>query len=109
MHDNITKVAERGERLDALQDKTGELHHSRKRVLMDRHSCCVCSRFQERSEPSQEADVVSLITAADTLTLQVEGPPHEDSDRCRSRHPLYRHHRSYRPCVSLGALCKSRS
>lgn len=25
MHDNITKVAERGERLDALQDKTGEL------------------------------------------------------------------------------------
>lgn len=25
MHDNITKVAERGERLDALQDKTGRL------------------------------------------------------------------------------------
>lgn len=25
MHDNITKVAERGERLDALQDKTGKL------------------------------------------------------------------------------------
>lgn len=25
MHENITKVAERGERLDALQDKTGEL------------------------------------------------------------------------------------
>jgi hypothetical protein len=24
MHQNITKVAERGERLDALQDKTGE-------------------------------------------------------------------------------------
>lgn len=24
MHDNITKVAERGERLGALQDKTGE-------------------------------------------------------------------------------------
>lgn len=24
MHDNITRVAERGERLDALQDKTGE-------------------------------------------------------------------------------------
>ena len=25
MHENITRVAERGERLDALQDKTGEL------------------------------------------------------------------------------------
>jgi vesicle-associated membrane protein 4 len=25
MRDNITKVAERGERLDSLQDKTGEL------------------------------------------------------------------------------------
>jgi len=24
MHENITRVAERGERLDALQDKTGE-------------------------------------------------------------------------------------
>ena len=24
MHENITKVQERGERLDALQDKTGE-------------------------------------------------------------------------------------
>jgi len=26
MRDNITKVAERGERLDSLQDKTGALH-----------------------------------------------------------------------------------
>lgn len=26
MRENITKVAERGERLDQLQDKTGELH-----------------------------------------------------------------------------------
>lgn len=28
MRDNINKVAERGERLDALQDKTGTLIHS---------------------------------------------------------------------------------
>jgi len=30
MHENITKVAERGERLDALQDKTGEWETSDK-------------------------------------------------------------------------------
>jgi len=34
MRDNITKVAERGERLDQLQDKTGTLS-----VLLLSHDC----------------------------------------------------------------------
>lgn len=70
MHDNITKVAERGERLDALQDKTGESDtfgiavgrkprvgwacetakgtkcHARKAAEMLRWRCCGCLAFQ---------------------------------------------------------------
>lgn len=46
MRDNITKVAERGERLDALQDKTGQLD-LKARLLYNHHLQCVFLIFTD--------------------------------------------------------------
>lgn len=49
MHQNITKVAERGERLDALQDKTGALN------CLERYAWC-----HLRSTPNVNSQTTSL-------------------------------------------------
>ena len=57
MRENITKVAERGERLDALQDKTGRSCRSYDREIslfgsVFRQSRCIRSGVQKGSESS---------------------------------------------------------
>ncbi|KAH9950745.1 synaptobrevin-like protein [Amylocystis lapponica] len=65
MRENITKVAERGERLDQLQDKTGK-HFVR--VVCAVAVCCYAL-----GDPSIGVDVVILTCFLDNLAVSAQG------------------------------------
>lgn len=129
MRENINKVTERGERLDSLQDKTGELgfHASRTRVLwtwlphpstgdddilislLHRQPRRLRARIPKRCKPRSQADVVCLvflhrIVSRLTLLQQVEGYANEDHYRCRYLRLDRHHRRSHRQGVSLSVV-----
>lgn len=59
MQDNIKKVAERGERLDSLQDKTGE--------------CLTRQKYSEVSEKHVSLIPALLYSYTDTLAVSAQG------------------------------------
>jgi len=65
MRDNITKVAERGERLDQLQDKTGTFLSRFPAVTAPVQSWSGCSAFMRNS--------FYLSTAIDNLAISAQG------------------------------------
>lgn len=66
MQQNIKKVAERGERLDSLQDKTGEYEHvgipmgtsSDRIMVICRYVSGFCARFQKGRKSGAKSYVV---------------------------------------------------
>ena len=58
MRDNINKVAERGERLDSLESKTGALSNGRLHAYLDRQPRSLSTGIPTWCKPCSKADVV---------------------------------------------------
>ncbi|KIK57401.1 hypothetical protein GYMLUDRAFT_46277 [Collybiopsis luxurians FD-317 M1] len=71
MRDNISKVAERGERLDSLQDKTGELNHLTALWCFIFRLRCERNRFQSRQQGGDCA--LTPILFLDNLAVSAQG------------------------------------